>query len=176
MISNFIDALAKFYDYPLFTIAGWIWFTVWVFALLLKIIFWTIWISPVIFRVWVWLWKRRIAIISKNSNYWNLESTLLDSWIFNKKNIIKVESDLKKAASANIYLVDWESFYNEIDDIFATRSNHQIPVIIFAKPQAIPNDKMIIIWNYSNTVVVNFKWRLLNDILTSLITCSYDSK
>jgi hypothetical protein len=46
--------------------------------------------------------------------------------------------------------------------------------VIYAKPASIPPDKMDNIANRSNTVVVNFRGRLLNDILTSLITTSYD--
>lgn len=48
--------------------------------------------------------------------------------------------------------------------------------MIYAKPASIPHEKMSDIANRANTVVVNFRGRLLNDVLTSLITTSYDRK
>jgi hypothetical protein len=73
-----------------------------------------------------------------------------------------------------IFLVDWESFGDKIDQVFSARKNHQTAIVIFAKPASIPNEKMADIANRANTVVVNFRGRLLNDILTTLITTSYE--
>ena len=56
----------------------------------------------------------------------------------------------------------------------SSRKDQNTAVIIFAKPGSVPNEKMAEIGNRSNTVVVNFKGRLLNDILNSLITTSFD--
>lgn len=73
-----------------------------------------------------------------------------------------------------IFLVDWETFGDKIEQIFSARKNHQTAIVIYAKPASIPQEKMSDIANRANTVVVNFRGRLLNDILTSLITTSYD--
>jgi len=104
-----------------------------------------------------------------------LKNSLIDSNIFKKKNIIHINSNnIDKAKDETIFLVDWETFGDKIEQIFSARKNHQTAIVIYAKPASIPQDKMSDIANRENTVVVNFRGRLLNDILTSLITTSYD--
>jgi len=105
----------------------------------------------------------------------SLKNSLIDSNIFKKKNIIHISSDnIDKAKDETIFLVDWETFGDKIEQIFSARKNHQTAIVIYAKPASIPQEKMNDIANRANTVVVNFRGRLLNDILTSLITTSYD--
>lgn len=173
MIENFITQITNFYDHPVFIIVGGVTVTLGFLGIIYKIICWTFGITPIVFRLGIALWKRKVAILGSAEAYASLAASLTDSGIF--KNVVHISADnLDKAKDHTVFLVDWETFGTNIDQVFQARNNHQTPIVIYAKPQAIPHDKMSDIANRANTVVVNFRGRLLNDILTSLITTSYE--
>lgn len=154
-----------------------IWLITTIFSVLYflyKVISWFFWISPVLFRLWIWLSNRKIAIFSDSDNFKHLEKLIIDSRLFKKSKIESISNtDIDSAKQKNIiFLLDWGSFSENIDKVLNIKED-QTPLIIFAKPWIIPNDKMSEIGNKRNTVVVNFRWRLLNDVLTSLITTWY---
>jgi hypothetical protein len=166
--------LTDFYNQPLFVIVGGIATTVTFFGLLYAISCWLFGITPVILRLGTALWKRKIAIFAEGEAFESLKGALLDSGLFKNKRIVHIKSDnTDKAKDETIFLVDWESFGSKIDQIFSLRKNHQTPIVIHAKPGIIPQEKMNDIANRANTVVTNFRGRLLNDILTSLVTTTY---
>lgn len=175
MFITFLKSIAEFYNHPSFIIFGGISATLVMFGIIYKIISWFFGITPIIFRLGIALWKREIAIFSSLETFEGLKSSLIDSKIFKVKNILHISKDnTEKAKQKTVFLVDWETFGEEIETVFNARKDHQTAIIIYAKPQSIPNDKMSDIANRPNTVVVNFRGRLLNDILTSLITTSYE--
>jgi len=134
-------------------------------------------ILPVLYRLGLGLSMRKVAIFASTESYESLKATLVDSKIFKQKNIVHIKKDnIDKAKNESLFLVDWETFENKIDDVFSARKSDQTAVIIYAQPSSIPNERMSQIGNRANTVVVNFRGRLLNDILTSLITTSFDRK
>ncbi|EKD44716.1 MAG: hypothetical protein ACD_71C00032G0004 [uncultured bacterium (gcode 4)] len=170
-----MQGIINFFDHPFFIIIWGITTTILVAGLIYKIISWFFGITPVIFRLGIALWKREIAVFSSLEVFDSLKSTLIDSWIFKEKNIIHIKREnIDKSKSKTLFLVDWETFWNEIEVIFNARKDSQTAVVIYAKPASIPQDKMTDIANRTNTIVVNFRGRLLNDILNSLITTSYD--
>jgi hypothetical protein len=172
-MDNIITQITNFYNHPVFIIIGGVTVTIGFFAIIYKIVCWTFGITPIVLRLGVALWKRKVAVFASAEAYSSLEATLTDSGIFKKS--IRITSDnIDKAKGETIFLVDWETFGDKIDQVFTARTNHQTAIVIFAKPASIPNDKMADIANRANTVVVNFRGRLLNDILTSLITTSYE--
>jgi hypothetical protein len=74
-------------------------------------------------------------------------------------------------------LVHWGEYKNEIDKIINIKKT-STPLIIYS-PQGtdkINQDSLEKINNEPNSVIVNFRGRLLNDIFTSVITTSYDKK
>lgn len=169
--------MLDFFNHPFFTILGGITALGSICGILYAFACWIVGITPVIFRIGIALWKREIAVFSSGEQYINIKNMLLDSKIFNYKNIIHVnQENIEKAKSKTVFLVEWESFGNKIDDIFSCRASHQIPIVIYAKPGSIPAEIMIDIANRTNTIVVNFKGRLLNDLLSSMITTSYDRR
>ena len=174
-MENFINQITNFYNHPLFIIVGGLTVTLGVIGFLYKIICWIFGITPIIIRLGIALWKRKVAIFGSVEIFESIKSSLLDSKIFKEKNIVHIKSDnIDKAKDETIFLVDWETSGNQIEQIFSARNNHQTAIVIYAKPASIPQEKMSDIANRANTVVVNFRGRLLNDILTSLITTSYD--
>lgn len=169
--------MVEFFNHPFFIIVGGITVIVSMVGILYGIITWVLGITPVVFRLGIALRKRKVAIFASNDSYNSLRNTLLDSKIFNANNIIPITDDnIDKAKDETIFLVDWKTFSSKIETVFSARRNHQTTIVIYAEPASIPQEIMKDIANRANTVVVNFRGRLLNDILTSLITTSYDSK
>lgn len=174
-MENFLIQITNFYNHPLFIIVGGLTVTLGVLGFLHKVVCWTFGITPVVFRLGIALWKRRVAIFGSVEVFGSIKDSLLDSKIFKEQNILHISLDnVDKAKDETIFLVDWETSGDKIEQIFSARKNHQTAVVIYAKPASIPQDKMSDIANRANTVVVNFRGRLLNDVLTSLITTSYD--
>lgn len=163
-----------FFNHPIFKIVGGITVITATLGVIYRIISIVFGVSPIIFRIGKALWSRKIAIIGTTESYTVLYECISDSGVFKRKNIqhITIEN-IDKAKEHSVILVDWESSGVQIDDIFMIRKSHNTAVIIYAKAGSIPRDKMAEIANKSNTVVVNFKGRLLNDILSSLITTSF---
>ena len=104
---------------------------------------------------------------------------LIDSKIFKGKNILQVnKNDLKKAEKETLFLVHWKDYQDEIDDILAIKKD-STALIVYApqnEGRIEPADKMEKINYHRNTIVVNFRGRLLSDILISLITTSYEKR
>lgn len=174
-MENFFNQITNFYNHPLFIIVGGITVTIAFIAFVYRLVCWTFGITPIVFRLGIALWQRKVAIFGSVEIFESLKNSLIDSNIFKSKNIIHISLDnIDKAKNETIFLVDWETFGDKIEQIFSCRKNHQTAIVIYAKPASIPQEKMSDIANRANTVVVNFRGRLLNDILTSLITTSYD--
>jgi len=174
-MENFFNQITNFYNHPLFIIVGGVTVTLAFLAFIYRLSCWAFGITPIVFRLGIALWQRKVAIFGNVEIFQSLRDSLVDSNIFKKKNIIHISSDnIDKAKDQTIFLVDWDTFGDKIEQVFSCRKNHQTAIVIYAKPASIPLDKMNDIANRANTVVVNFRGRLLNDILTSLITTSYD--
>lgn len=172
---NFIQPIVDFFNHPIFIIVGGITVVFAAIGIIYRIVCIVLGISPLVFRIGKALWRRKVAIIGSAEAYSSLKECITDTDIFKKENVIHISIDnIDKAKDHTLLIVDWETSSNQIDHIFSARRNHNTAVIIFAKAGSIPHEKMSEIANKSNTVVVNFKGRLLNDILNSLITTSFD--
>lgn len=140
--------------------------------IILGFIAWTKGIFPVLIRLGIGLARRKIAIFA-NTEFSSLQSLLIDSKLFNKKNITDIPSvkDIGKADKATVYLVSWADWQNNIDDIL-NKIKDETALIIYAPPSAIKD--MSKLDKNRHTVVSNFRGRLLNDIVISMITTSYE--
>jgi hypothetical protein len=166
--------ILDFFNHPIFAIVGGITFIFGIFAFLTRATLIILGISPIVFRVGKAIWKRKIGIIANLEVFNDLKSCLADSGLFKDDNIVQIQpTNLEKAKEYTILLVDWESAGAQIEHIQIARKSHQTALIIFAKPGTIPQEVMTVVANKSNTVVVNFKGRLLNDLLNSLITTNF---
>lgn len=176
MISLF-KPIFDFYSHPVFTVAGGLVITLSVLGIAYRLVCWVFGITPILFRLGAALWGRKIAIFASTTAYPDLKTALTDTGLFHDKNVLSVTpNNIDRAVEATVFLVDWGSFDSEIEKVFNKRGTHQTPIVIYAKPASIPQEKMSDIANRANTVVVNFRGRLLNDILTSLMTTSYEKR
>ncbi len=170
-----MEEIIHFCSNPLFEIMGAITTILMFISFVYGIACWFFCITPIAFRFGIGLQKREVAIFGNDKAFGELKECLTDARIFKEKNIIHIrDNNIDKAKDKTFFLVDWSSLDNNIGMIFNVRKNHQTPVIIYAKPGSIPQDIMSDIANRTNTIVVNFKGRLLNDILTALVTTNYN--
>ena len=144
---------------------------VWAFILWFKGIF------PAVLRLGNGLAKRKIAIFASGDNLASLKQLLKDSKLFDIKNICEVtkRQDIGVCEQATLYLVFWHDCAEYIDEILA-RKPDSCPLIVYAPRNLgpIPSEQMENLDGHRHTAVSNFRGRLLNDIVTSMITTSYE--
>lgn len=148
-----------------------------IFGIAYAIFLWIRGILPAILRLGNGLAKRKIAIFAKGDNVSSLRSLLCDSGLFREKNIFEItqNGDLGKAEKASVYLVYWHDWVDNIDEILNKKPD-ECALIIYAPYDKgkIPDDQMKKLDGKRHSAVTNFRGRLLNDIVASMITTSYD--
>jgi hypothetical protein len=134
-------------------------------------------IAPALWRLGNGLARRKIALFAKADNVSSLKSLLVDSKLVRKKNIIVITTaaDIGRAEAATIYLVFWHDWIDDIDGIL-TQKPDECALVVYAPydKDRIPADQMKKLDGKRHTAVTNFRGRLLNDIVTSMITTSYE--
>jgi len=133
-------------------------------------------ILPAIIRLGNGFSKRKIAIFARGDNLGSLRALLIDSGLFNDKNIIDISSDgdFGRAERATLFLVFWHDWQDKIDRILQAKKNNTALVVYAPQDLGfIPQDKMKELNIGRNVTVTNFRGRLLNDIVVCLITTSY---
>jgi len=169
-----LTTLVESFNHPVFIISGGLTVCFATIGLFYRIGCMIFGISPIVFRIGRALWKRKIAIIGDLNSYSKLGDSLKDSHIFQKNNIMHIPlNNIDKCKDCTVFIVDWGSAKGNIDQILDYRKNHHTSVIIYAEPGSITQDKMLDIANRANTIVVNFRGRLLNDLLNSMVTTSF---
>lgn len=157
--------------------------TVFAIALFIwAVISWLLGIFPLFLRLGFGRWARKIAIVASDEKYSSLKADLIDTGIFREKNVYQIKNDsLAKIKDANLVLIHYQSC-TEVDlrTILANKKSHAGFIFYFPEftPPAtvIPPDMMKDINNQQFTTVVNMRGRLINDIVTTLISTSYDKE
>ena len=140
------------------------------------LILWFRGIFPAIFRLGNGLAKRKIAIFAKKDNLLSLKNLLISSKLFNEKNICEItkKEDIGICEDSTLYLVFWHDCADYIDLILSKKSD-SCALIVYS-PRNLPPISLLDMENldgHRNTAVSNFRGRLLNDIVTAMITTSY---
>ena len=140
-------------------------------------------IWPLLRRLGLGRWTRKIVIVAKTEVYNQLKKDLVDSGIFRENNISQIFSkSLAEIKERDLLLVHYQSFSeDEIKTILANKKSHAgmvfyYPIFSNKKGEQIPPKMFKLISNAENTTLVNFRGRLLNDIITTLITTSYEKR
>lgn len=122
----------------------------------------------------VGLSKRKIALFAE-VEFTSLQALLVDSGLFKINNIEQIhKSSIKKAENYSLFVVYWDEFSDMLDDILQKKKDNT-PLILYApqdKGKIAPED-LKKINQHRNVVVVNFRGRLINDILVSLMTTGF---
>lgn len=141
-------------------------------------ILWVRGVSPALLRLGNGIAKRKIALFAKQDHMISLKSLLTDSKLFRSSNIIEIGTmrDLGRAESATIFLLFWHDWVSEIDGILEKKAD-RCALIVYAPYEKgrIPDAQMTKLDAHRHTTVTNFRGRLLNDIMASMITTSYES-
>lgn len=147
-----------------------------IFAAIRECYRWITGITPVLLRLGKGLACRKIAIFADPSNFNSLRNLLVDSKLFKKKNIIQIdETDIEKGEKYSLFLVHWKSMGAHIDRILNNKKDETALLIYAPQEDGRIEQKDIEMLNtHRNFLLVNFRGRLLNDIVVSLITTSYE--
>lgn len=166
-----MEEIVSFFNHPFFVIVGGI-STV---AAMLAFLYGTYIILCGIIPVWIRLGKglsnKKIAVYAEH-DFENFRDLLLDSGLFKQKNIERISTEsLKKGERHTMMLVNYGEFKEKISEILKYKKDSD-SLIIYApqKSGRIDQEMMDQINENRNSIVVNFKGRLLNDIVTSMIT------
>lgn len=133
-------------------------------------------ITPALWRLGKGLASRKIAVFASGDDYTSLHDLLVDSNLFKSKNICKItERECKKAEGYSLFLVHWKSAFDHFDEILNVKKD-ATAVIVYAPRNegGLPDKAMDELNNHRNAILVNMRGRLLNDIVSSLITTSYE--
>lgn len=118
--------------------------------------------------------KRKIAVIAEANDYNDLECMLVDSKLFNRKNIHHIGTNsIQSAESMSLLLIHWKSCCDHINTILNIKSDTTM-LVIYAPQNEGMIDKRILqeINTHRNVVITNFRGRLLNDVFACMITSS----
>lgn len=150
-----------------------------VFGIAYGFYLWCAGIFPVLLRLGNGLARRRIAIFAKGDNLTSIKGLLLDSKLFKEKNIrvVTQSNNMEASADASVYIVYWPDWSADISAILERKPDSCALIVYQPYDQGrIPDDQMKMLDGKRHTAVTNFRGRLLNDIVTSMITTSYEKK
>lgn len=146
------------------------------------IISWSMGVFPLFLRIGFGRWSRKIRIAAKNETYENLRTDLIDTGIFREKNIDQITNkSLAKIKNSSLVLVHYQSFSEEeIKTILSYKKSSAGFVFYFpefSSPENVISKEMMKIMNNEQfTTVVNMRGRLINDIVTTLLSTSYEKR
>lgn len=148
-----------------------------IIGIIWAIAMWTKGVAPALLRLGNGLARRKVAIFAKGDNLLSLKKLLIDSKLFSARNICEITKgeDIGAAEQATLYVVFWHDWINSIDEILKKKADG-CALIVYAPRDLghIPEDQMKKLDGHRNSAVTNFRGRLLNDIVTAMITTSYE--
>ena len=173
-MQDIIQTIAEYFNNPYWIILSAIITIITILLFIISLLKSNIFI--VLYRFARGLYSRDIAIFADNNNFNSLKELLTDSKIFKENNIHQIDKkSIDKAGNYTIFLVHYLSFEDKIDNILSIKKD-SAALIIYAPQEEgkIKHDILQKINEKRNSIIVNFGGRLLNDILISMITTSYN--
>jgi len=138
---------------------------------------WASGVLPALLRLGNGLAKRKIALFAKADNLSSLKSLLMDSKLFKARNICEIskKEDIGRAETATMFLVYWPDWTADLAEILRNKRD-ECALIVYAPYDKgkIPDAEMKNLDGRRHTAVTNVRGRLLNDIVASMITTSYE--
>lgn len=146
------------------------------------VISWCLGVFPLFLRLGFGRWTRKIAIVANDEKYTSLRDDLIDTGVFREKNIYQIKNDaLAKIKDATLALIHYQSFSEtEINSILANKKSNAGFIFYFPEltypTTVIPPEMMKAINNQQLTTIVNMRGRLVNDVVTTLLSTSYEKR
>ena len=133
-------------------------------------------VIPVLWRLGKSLYNRRIALYAE-SEATTLKSTLVDSNLFKEKNIDVIgKKELAKGREHSMMIIYYPEFKDCISEIINLKNDSDALIVYSPGSERIDTETLDSINAQRNSIIVNLRGRLLNDILTSMITTNYAKK
>ena len=131
-------------------------------------------LAPILYRLGLGISKRKLAIFA-SGEFGSLKDMLKDSGIFKEKNLIQInKNDLDKAKEYTVFLVHWNEYKDKLDDILLLKSDNTALIIYAPQNEGIIDQQSLEKINSKrNSIIVNMRGRLLNDIFISMMTTGY---
>lgn len=140
---------------------------------------WNLGIWPLMKRFGLGRWYRKVLIVGKESETKSLRRDLEDSGVFRKSNIDEVDGrNLADIKQASLILLDyWSLTEGQVSTALANKQK-QAGLVVYSPmgKGRIPDEISATINNEPFTTLVQMRGRLVNDLLITLISTSYDKK
>ena len=134
------------------------------------------WSSKIIKPLWrlgLGLARKKIVIVSSHNECSSLTNLISESKIFDSKNVNEVCSreDSEDIKKADVVLFRYSGSPFTLEDVLSKKSD-TAAVVIYARPGEIPKDSpdWDLMDEHRNISICNLKGRLLNDLLTLMMT------
>jgi len=138
---------------------------------------WTAGVFLVFKRLGLGRWYRKVLIIGSASETSSLKKDLIDSDVFRAKNISEADGrNLSDVKDASLILLDyWSLNENQVSVVLANKQKSAGLVVYSPMGKSrIPDDISERINNEPFTTLVNMRGRLVNDLLITLMSTSYE--
>ena len=139
---------------------------------------WLTGIAPALLRLGMGLARRKIAIFATGDMADSLTHLLLDSRLFRERNLIPIshDGDIERGRSATLLVVYWPDWSSHLDEVLRQKSDGAALIVYAPQDQGpIPREALATLNKRRNVVICNFRGRLLNDVVVSMITTSYEA-
>ena len=172
-----MQTIIDFFDHPFFIVVGGLATLASLIAVVYTLFLVIKGVLPVWYRLGLGLSKREIAIFAEDE-YDSLKAMLVDSKIFQEDNIKQIDKkSIKKAEQVTLLLVHWKSFKSDIDSILNIKKDSAALIVYAPQDEGkIDSETLEKINLQRNSIIVNLRGRLLNDILVCMITTSYEKE
>ncbi|MBL1293249.1 MAG: hypothetical protein COB61_005190 [Thiotrichales bacterium] len=169
-----MQQVVEFFNHPFFMVVGGILSLLAVLGIFSTMYLVLKGVVPVWYKLGISLSKRKIAIFS-DEKFNELKDVLIDSGMFHTKNILKIDkASIKKAAETSFYIIHYLPYKDCIDEIISMKKDSDAMVVYAPQDEGfIEKDILNKLNSQRNTIIVNFRGRLLNDVLVSMITTSF---
>jgi len=173
-MGQILDQINSFFSLPFFTVFGGISTVVVIAAALYSgYLFWQ-GVFPVLWRLGHGLSKREIAVFA-DSQFVDLKAMLVDSGLFRGENIVQISKEsIDKAEDISLLLMHWDAYKDVLHKILPIKKDRDALIVYAPQDEGrIDPDSMDKINKKRNAIIVNLRGRLLNDVLSSMITTGY---
>ena len=134
-------------------------------------------VIPVLWRLGRSLHNRKIALYSE-SNGPSLKTMLTDSKLFKEKNIhIIGKEEISKGLNYSMMIIYYPDFKESIKEVIRHKRDEDSLIVYAPRSEGSIKDEILNMINKQrNSIIVNMRGRLLNDVLTAMITTNYGKK
>lgn len=172
-----MQTLISLLNHPLVSFTGVI-AAVWLLATIAATIYLTIrGILPVLYRLGIALSRRKIAVFATDKAD-EISNVLVDSGMYQQKNIMVIDpNSIKRAADCSLFIVHYKPYSAKMSAIFDIKQDTDALIVYSpAEDGKIGLEEMKEIGEQRNTVLCNFRGRLINDVLVCMITSGLGHK